>query len=451
MNDTKSWKPMHSPELRHAIETCAREVAGRLTEPERVRELSQTAQANFGRPGPVWSDLDLATGYPGLCLLFGEMDRLFPGEEWDVIGHSHLVQLQHSIQAYKLSSLSLWGGLSGIAIAVRGLSRGGSRYRGFMHTLQEVFLHHYQRNLRDAIHHLKIGVHMRDYDVFEGFTGIGRYLLAFADYPELRKALNAVLTYLVRLSENKIIDGQSVPGWHIPASNLVLPQEKIDFPYGSFNCGVAHGIPGPLALLSLSLSAGVEVPGQRQAIRRIAEWLLRWKQEDKYGPFWPQWVAWETQQSGIGVSDWRREAWCYGNLGVARTLWLAGKALDKPDWQQISLDTFVALAHRPEEDWNIHAPTLCHGWAGLLQMTQRMYADSGADQLNAVRERLAWRILESFDGSTPFGFSEVIKTEHETSVLHSPGLLQGAVGAVLALLGLYSAQEPDWDQVLLIT
>ncbi|MDV3430599.1 lanthionine synthetase LanC family protein [Paenibacillus larvae] len=118
---------------------------------------------------------------------------------------------------------------------------------------------------------------------------------------------------------------------------------------------------------------------------------------------------------------------------------------------RLSLETFIALAHRPEEDWNLHAPTLCHGFGGLLQMTQRMYAESGDDQLNVVRERLAWRILESFDRNTPFGFSEVIKTEHETSVLHSPGLLQGAAGTVLALLGLCSTQEPEWDQVLLIT
>ena len=44
-------------------------------------------------------------------------------------------------------------------------------------------------------------------------------------------------------------------------------------PEGNLNCGVAHGAPGSLALMSLALTEGVEVRGQVDAMRRMADWL----------------------------------------------------------------------------------------------------------------------------------------------------------------------------------
>ena len=44
------------------------------------------------------------------------------------------------------------------------------------------------------------------------------------------------------------------------------------YPHGNLNCGLAHGIPGPLATMSLALLAGVTVPGLAEAVDWAASW-----------------------------------------------------------------------------------------------------------------------------------------------------------------------------------
>ncbi|WP_371106029.1 MULTISPECIES: lanthionine synthetase LanC family protein [Streptomyces] len=47
--------------------------------------------------------------------------------------------------------------------------------------------------------------------------------------------------------------------------------------------GLAHGIAGPLALLSLCWTRGLRVPGHDTAVRRIARWLMSWSRGARAG------------------------------------------------------------------------------------------------------------------------------------------------------------------------
>jgi hypothetical protein len=94
---------------------------------------------------------------------------------------------------------------------------------------------------------------------------------------------------------------------------------------------MAHGIAGPLALLSIASSAGWEVDGQTAAIRAAAQWLLTWQTPGT--TTWPPYITGRELDDGPPApapAAGRRDAWCYGAPGIGRALTLAGHALPDP-------------------------------------------------------------------------------------------------------------------------
>ncbi len=116
-----------------------------------------------------------------------------------------------------------------------------------------------------------------EFDLIRGLTGLGVTLRRIGDLDLLRE----VLSYLVRLTEP--IDW--LPGWWCPTG----PNRNQPGPAGGHsNHGMAHGVTGPLALMALAVSDGVEVDGQRAAITRICQWLDHWERHSDGGAWWPE-------------------------------------------------------------------------------------------------------------------------------------------------------------------
>ncbi|RBN37115.1 lantibiotic biosynthesis protein, partial [Priestia megaterium] len=168
-------------------------------------------------------------------------------------------------------------------------------------------------------------VHPLKYDVIQGMTGIGRYLIENTKHKGNHEALKKILAYFVDMASDIEVNGEKVPGWYVSKANQLLEKDRIMFPEGNFNCGLAHGIPGPLSFMALSIQKGIEIPGQREAVLKITNWLMKWKQVDSG---WPSRLSFqEVATSKISHSYPKRQGWCYGDPGVARSIYLAGKAL----------------------------------------------------------------------------------------------------------------------------
>ncbi|SFJ43436.1 lanthionine synthetase C family protein [Thermoflavimicrobium dichotomicum] len=446
-----NWEMIDCNERREKLKNIALEIGSLLKNPQDVKskicsEENKIQHKELGVEYFPWKDLSLGEGYPGICLFLGELDRLFPDDGWDEVGHNYMVAIQNSIHEYGIDSLSLWGGITGIAMAARALSRDGTRYNNFISQLQEIYLENYRATLEYSMASLYKGSKVSDYDTISGWSGIGRYLLFYKDQPAIRKSLEEILSYLVQLSQDREINGQIVPGWYVPVENLFL-HEREKFPNGYFNCGLSHGIPGPLALLALASLHGVEVSGQKEAIHKIAMWLLQWKQVDKYGLYWPNIISWEDHQSGVVNLSYHREAWCYGSPGVARSIWLAGEALNDDNFKRIAVEAYLATFHRPQEKWNIESPTFCHGLIGLVQLTQQMYVDSQREEFKIQRDQLIDRILDMYEEKAPFRFYDLLGQKKYIK----GGLLEGVAGIGIVFSGLISECTPEWSSVFLIS
>jgi len=286
---------------------------------------------------------------------------------------------------------------------------------------------------------------LREYDLIRGLTGIGAYLLhrhqsapGTPSGPARTSSglLGEILAYLVRLTEPlKLDDGSMVPGWW--TGNAPNDEPSPDWPGGHGNLGIAHGIAGPLALLSLAAQCGIEVAGQTHAIERICAWLDQWQTGTGTHGWWPELVSRREHETGTTLQAGPgRPSWCYGTPGLARAQQLAGQALGDPRRQD---DAELALAgcladHRQLDQ--LTDASLCHGWAGLLHTTIRVAADA------ADPDRLNHRHI--LDHTQRFVYDQTPPTDD--------GLLTGVAGTRLALHTATVGTPPlsGWDACLLL-
>ena len=265
------------------------------------------------------------------------------------------------------------------------------------------------------------GMPVRDWDLISGLTGIGVHQLGRDDGPG--------------------------PRWVTPAEHL-YENLRAATPEGNLNCGLAHGVPGPLALMSLALLAGVEVPGQVEATCRSAAWLADQGRPGRFGPRWPA-----ALPLGAGVEPPpARPGWCYGNAGVARALWIAGRALDEPAHTRLAVEALREALERQRSERPLDAPTVCHGAAGLAQVALRIGAESGEADVAARAVDLCRQLVDWFDADAPFGYRDVTAGRSEPRLeVDDPTLLSGAAGTALVLLAGATDHDPGWDRALLLS
>ncbi|WP_211785859.1 lanthionine synthetase C family protein [Kitasatospora atroaurantiaca] len=213
-------------------------------------------------------------------------------------------------------------------------------------------------------------------------TGIGAHLLRHHRDAEL---LRDVLAYLVRLTD-PLPNG--LPGWwtHLAPAGYRSPE----YLGGHGNLGLAHGISGPLALLSLATRQGVTVLGQPVAIRRALAWLDAWRQDGPNGPWWPEVVTRPDEASRrTRQREPLRPSWCYGTLGLARAQQLAALVLADTARKQLAEAAVLGCLSDPVQLGRVTDGGLCHGTAGLYQSMWRIAQDSTGPAFAGHRSR--WR------------------------------------------------------------
>ncbi len=273
---------------------------------------------------------------------------------------------------------------------------------------------------------------LREYDLIRGLTGIGAYLL----HRHRGGLLREVLAYLVRLTEPLTIDdGMVLPGWW--SGNAPNDQPSPDWPGGHGNIGMAHGIAGPLALLSITLRRRLTVPGHAEAIERICAWLDQWRTGTGTRAWWPEMISRHEHDSGTTAQAGPgRPSWCYGTPGLARAQQLAALALGDPRRQRYAEHAMAGCLADERQLAQLTDASLCHGWAGLLQTTWRVASDA-SDPGQFDLRRLLHRTQRFLDDRGP-------PTDE--------GLLDGVAGTGLAIYTVTVGAAPvsGWDACLLL-
>ncbi|MFG2718937.1 lanthionine synthetase C family protein [Streptomyces sp. NPDC048416] len=377
----------------------------------------------------------LAVGHPGVSLLFATL-AAGGQDEARRIAHAHLAAAIRPPGGLRASGL--YAGAAAVAFAARLAATGPDAYRSLLDAVTpgvaEAAVSR-ARALRTG-RARGAGAPSHLYDVVAGVTGLTRLLLAVDPQgPALRECLET----LVDLTQPAAPTAHgALPGWWAPDGPG--PQgPNPAFPHGHLNLGLAHGIPGPLALLALAHEQGVRVPGHDAAIERVAHWLTGWAYENAYGTYWPMSVRAEDELSGERPPHPpTRAAWCYGTPGVARALFLAGRALGEERWQELAAGSLRAALARPAHTWALEGTGLCHGTGGLLHIAARMAYDAGDGELAVQLPLLAAQVAD--------GLGEAAQ---------GAGFLEGQAGAALALHTYAQGGPSDpelltWEAALLL-
>ncbi len=376
---------------------------------------------------PGWGQ-SLSTGAAGLALLHITFARAGLAG-WD-IAHRWTAAMTRSPVAAHLDAC-LFKGAPAVAFVLRAADQ--PAYAATLGTLDNHITTLTRHRLDRAHERIERGQlpELREFDLVNGLTGIGVYLLQADD----TGLLQDVLSYLVRLVEPVTVDGWKLPGWW--TGNGPADQPSREWPGGHANLGLAHGVAGPLALLASTMTHGVTVPGHAEAIERVEAFLSRWRCGTRSRPWWPGMISLTEWKTGtIGQPGPQRPSWCYGTPGLACAQQLAALALGNPQRQRRAENALAGCIADEEQLSQLGDASLCHGWAGLVQTTPRAVADAGPDsELAALLPHLHTRFEQHLHGQRP---------------PRCDGMLEGAAGIALTR-HTTTAPTSRWDACLLIS
>jgi hypothetical protein len=263
----------------------------------------------------------LADGAPGIALPHIERARAGVAG-WEPVHRLATAMTREAVQADPDVS-SLIRGAPAVAYTLH--AAGHPAYRTALATLDRSIATLIELRLKSAHHRMDCGSlpQAREYDLINGITGLGAYLMHRHHDHEL---LREILTYLVRLTE-PIRDGaQTLPGWWATGSPDGRQSPRWNGGHVAF--GTAHGIAGPLALLSAAMRRGVIVDGHHEAIHAICAWLDQWRAGQGRQTSWPEVINRdELRTHTVAYAGPHRPSWCYGTPGIARAQQIAGIAV----------------------------------------------------------------------------------------------------------------------------
>lgn len=304
------------------------------------------------------------------------------------------------------------------------------------------------------IEQLEASPNEANFELISGLVGFGVY--ALERWPDGRspQLLELVVDRLAAGSE--AVEGGVA--WTTPPGRMD-PLERRGAPGGYRNLGVAHGIPGIVALLGRASGVGALSSEGGRVLEGAVSWLLASQRRLPDGLRYAFGLPLHRDPQEVERHA-SRVAWCYGDLGVAAVLCLAGQSHGRPDWIREGVALAVNCTAVPAERTGVRDHGLCHGSAGLVQIFARMANATGDERLrDTARNWVAWTLDSRAEGPGIDGYLSIRPAnawavDEEQRGYHASrdsGFLMGAAGVALALAASASASEPSWDRVLLLS
>jgi hypothetical protein len=365
-----------------------------------------------------WRSPSLADGAAGAAVVHAGLEEVFPGR-----GHARRGQLALSAAICALregtADPSLGSGVAGVVWAAELLC--GRDEDDDDSDLDDALIRMVNDTPRGGA-----------CDLLAGLSGLGVCALERLPRPSAARVLAAVVDALDE-SADRFADGvawRTAPGFTIRGPASV-----------EWGLGAAHGTPGVIAVLARTCASGADSATKAKA-RRVLDGAVAWllAQElpaDAGGGF--------AVACGAGLPRERaRNAWCYGDVGVAAALLVAARCTGEVEWERAATRIALAAAARDESDSGARDAGLCHGAAGLGHLYHRLFCATGDERY--ARAARAWlgRVVAMSDPAAPFTWWERAGQRR----VSRPGFLTGGGGAALALLAATGDASAGWDRAL---
>lgn len=401
-----SWRPLVTDERRTAVATIVREVA----------------QAIEAAPPSVAGDPFARA----LLRTYVAQADIVPDP--DDAGGAALAQAATALPG--VTSPALFGGVAGTAWLVAHVASGDAA-----ELLCEIVDAALLRRLADW---------SGGYDLIGGLVGVGVYALERGEPGHPLAA--RVFEHLARMARPRL----SGLAWHT-APNLLPPQQRAIAPDGYWNLGLAHGIPGVVALLARFIASGLAVGHARDLLEGAVAALLASEPANLDGRY-PGWQAGGPGGDATTAPTHEnrgRLAWCYNDLGVAIALLSAAQATGNDTWRREALTLARACAGRHLEEAAIFDAAVCHGALGAAHLFNRLRHATGEASFTHAALRWFERALDMRTDRPLAGFPSRTFSDGVERWPPDASLLNGAAGVALVLHSMITDVEPAWDRLLL--
>jgi hypothetical protein len=398
------WSPILDGVEREVAQDLLRDIAGLLRDPAR------------------YDDASLMHGSAGAALCLGYLGTAWKDAQLAADAVSLLTRATEEMAASPGLGLGLARGATGLGWAIE-------------HVRRE-FLWTSEGDPNEALDeilakHVDVNSQNHPLGLLDGMSGIGVYFIERLGTRPALPVLERILLCLVEAREGKMGFGRT---WWTPPVFVHESLRASRRPFGHYDLGVAHGVPGIMGLLGQLARVGVGHSLVVGMLRRGIAWLLSKRLGNAMASL-PRFHG-TNVRAVVGPQTWE-----YGSISTAAVLHLATLAAGDSGRAAELLDWVRAATPRLAEEHPAAEAGLCRGAAGLGHVYNRLFHRTGDPWFAEQARRWLRQSLESL--------CAVRSSWREAA----PGLdlMTGLAGSALVLLAATLDQEPAWDRCLLLS
>ena len=451
------------------------EIVIKLSQSDEVKSLITSEKVVNQTDSFLWNSQSLYNGYPSLLLFFSELQSSFPQQDYEREILSYFIAIKETFNSMGIPSLSLFSGLSGICFATNKAAKQVKKLTKAKNKLDQLLFQKLENDLLPIIDEYlvtKSFLPQKYYDLIYGIIGIGVYLSEIINEGNKAEALlKRIIKQCIEISTLNKFGSSNYFLFFNPPYNM-NSEERSFFKRGNYNLGMSHGASGILAFLTKMLIAGVIVPGQKETIEELMFWLLNQSFSFKGCLCWGVRSLDKILQEEMKppMNNLFRLGWCDGISGILRSIYLASKALNNKEVKSSTEKYLVENISTFIDEKLIHSPTLCHGYTGLNLILSLMANETSLQKIRDLELISYKKICALYNRSNSFGFSDIANlaknnydfraddsleqiiqklTSAKKVEVSQPGLLNGAVGILLAILSRHT-NNYSWTKLFLI-
>ena len=223
-------------------------------------------------------------------------------------------------------------------------------------------------------------------------------------------------------------------------SNGVKWKSKIEEDFSGYNIGLSHGMASIVLFLCRIIENGFKETKIKDLLRKTCNYILSQEIDQKhYGSFYPSF----SKESSIPLTG-SRLAWCYGDLGVAYSIFRTGEVLKSQKLRDKGLNVLLESTNRKN---NVYEAGICHGCMSMVLIYRRMYLKTNVQSFSDsvdywLQESIKFSCFE--DGLAGY------KSYYDKNWIPDYSLLSGISGIGLNYLTYLNDNVGNWDEMFLL-
>jgi hypothetical protein len=280
------------------------------------------------------------------------------------------------------------------------------------------------------INEMKNDFKYKYYDLLHGPMGVGYY---FLKNNKKENILINIVDFLYEIAE-KDYENKSFK-W----KSILNEKNEI-----GYNISLSHGISSIILFLSYLLKNKLKSDKIIEMLKYSTNYVLS-QQIDylTYGSYFPTYSLDYTKP--ITKS---RLAWCYGDLGIAYSIWNAGKTLNHREWEELGLKILIKSTERKGTiENNVMDAGICHGCIGISMIYGRLYIETKNITFQIARDHwIKQSLLFAKYNDGVGGYKTYSKGEY----INDYYLLTGISGIGLMYLSYLMNDLQRWDEIFFL-